>query len=183
MTLVNRRFVPQVSNTGRWVSMCNTTGTQRYPVARVEIEIDGEQYVGEVAVSDKLQEDALLGADIPLWVHFLKSLKPEEMAGVKELVLNEECSYAAITRAQAQKSSTEETGAGVNNTDLPLKDPVEEEQRAILTHLQALMTTQQEQLERSQRNPTQLRARQRWQRRGAILTHLQLTTLRWNQRN
>ena len=97
-------------------------------MARVEIEIDGEQYVREVAVSDKLQEDALLGADIPLWVHFLKSLKPEEMAGVKELVLKEECSYAAITRAQARKSSTEETGAGASNTDLPLKDHLEEEQ-------------------------------------------------------
>ena len=36
--------------------------------------------------------------------------------------------HIAITRAQAQKSSTEETGAGASNTDLPLKDHLEEEQ-------------------------------------------------------
>lgn len=46
----------------------------------------------EVAVSNQLQEDALLRADIPSWVYFLKSLKPE-MTKVKELVLKEECSY------------------------------------------------------------------------------------------
>ena len=90
---------------------------------------DREQYVQEVAVSDKLQEDTLLGANIPLWVHLVKALKLEEMTKVKELVLKEECSYAVMTRARARKMQERlrEVAEEVSNTDSPLTDHLEEE--------------------------------------------------------
>ena len=58
--------MPKAADTGRTVSMRNTTGTQSYPTAIVTIELDGHHYEKEVAVSEQLKEDALLGMDVPL---------------------------------------------------------------------------------------------------------------------
>lgn len=52
-TLVHRWFVPQSADTGGTVAMWNTTGTQYYPTAQVEIELDGRSYKTEVAVSER----------------------------------------------------------------------------------------------------------------------------------
>ena len=66
--------------------MRNNTGTHQYPVAVAMIELDGQNYTMEVAVSECLTEDALLGTDIPLWPHLLKSMQPAERVQLKELL-------------------------------------------------------------------------------------------------
>ena len=90
LTLVHRRFVPSAVDTGKQIMMRNTTGTHQYPIAVATIELDGRSYTKEVAVSDCLQEDALLGTDIPLWPHLVRSMNPEEKTKLaKELVKEE----------------------------------------------------------------------------------------------
>ena len=109
LTLVHRRFVPETANTGRVVMMRNTTGTQTYPTAIVKIELDNHCYEKEVAISEQLMEDALLGTDVPLWPHLIKSLSPAEVTQVRELVQQEETTYAVTTRAQAQQELQQES--------------------------------------------------------------------------
>ena len=90
--------------------MRNTTSEQSYPTAVVSIDLDGHHYEKEVAVSEQLREDALLGVDISLWPHLIKSLNSEEMAQVKTLVQQqEEISYAVTTRAQMRQKITRQT--------------------------------------------------------------------------
>ena len=60
LIMVHRKFVPVAADTGNTVSMRNTTGTHLYPTAVVTIELDGQHYELEVAVSNQLAEDALL---------------------------------------------------------------------------------------------------------------------------
>ena len=86
------------------VTMRNTTGTQSYPTAVVVIELDGHRYEREVAVSEQLQEDTLLGVDVPLWPHLVKAVDTNELAQIKSLIEQEETSYAVTTRAQARRS-------------------------------------------------------------------------------
>ena len=66
--------------------MRNITGTHLYPTAVVTIELDGQHYEQEVAVSNQSAEDALLGVDVSMWPHFIKSLSEEEMAQVNSNV-------------------------------------------------------------------------------------------------
>ena len=70
--------------------MRNTTGTQYYPTAEVTIELDGRCYQREVAVSEQLSEDALLGMDVPLWPHLVEALSQEEVVQLKELLQQKE---------------------------------------------------------------------------------------------
>lgn len=63
--------------------MRNTTGTQCYPTAVVRIDLDDRTYEKEVAIAEQLKEDALLGMDVPLWPHIIKSLKQEELQQIK----------------------------------------------------------------------------------------------------
>ena len=60
MTLIHRKFSPQCDSSGQVVQMRNTAGTQTYPVVKAKIELDGHSYEIDVAVSEQLQEDALL---------------------------------------------------------------------------------------------------------------------------
>ena len=90
LTLVQRRFIPESEETGRTVAMRNTTGTQYYPTAEVTIELDGRCYQREVAVSEQLSEDALLGMDVPLWPHLVEALSQEEVVQLKELLQQKE---------------------------------------------------------------------------------------------
>ena len=128
LTLVHRRFVPETANTGRVVTMRNTTGTQTYPTAIVKIELDNHCYEKEVAISEQLMEDALLGTDVPLWPHLIKSLSPAEVAQVRELVQQEETTYAVTTRAQAQqelqRESVEESLDNVADEEEPAAENV-----------------------------------------------------------
>ena len=52
--MVHQKFVPVAADTGNTVSMRNTTGTHLYPTAVVTIELDGQHYKQEVAVSQKM---------------------------------------------------------------------------------------------------------------------------------
>lgn len=70
MILVNRKFVPTAAETGAFVQMQNTT--RSYSVAMVTIGIDECTYCKEVAVSEQLKEDAVLGMDVILWLHLVK---------------------------------------------------------------------------------------------------------------
>ena len=109
--------------------MWNTTGTQTYPMAVVTIDLDGHHYEKEVGVSGQLREDDLLGMDVSLWPHLIKSLNPEEVAKVRMLVQQQEDTlYAVSTRAQTKQRvsikdltvsavSTEETETANNEEE------------------------------------------------------------------
>ena len=97
MTLVCRKFVPVSGTTGRFVEMQNTTGTQRYTKAVVEIELDGYCYNKEVAVSEQLKEDAPLGTDVILWPHLIEAMEPDEVVQMRKLIGAKEKSYASTT--------------------------------------------------------------------------------------
>ena len=71
MTLVHRKFVPVLADTGRLVKMRKMTENQIYPIAVSEIDLDGHHYRQEVGLSEQLQEDALLGMDVSLWSHLV----------------------------------------------------------------------------------------------------------------
>ena len=86
MTLIHRKFSPQCDSSGQFVQMRNTAGTQTYPVVKAKIELDGHSYEIDVAVSEQLQEDALLARE---------QLGPSET------------SYAVTTRAQVQQQKTQ----------------------------------------------------------------------------
>ena len=120
--MVHRKFVPVAADTGNTVSMRNITGTHLYPTAVVTIELDGQHYEQEVAVSNQLAKDALLGVDVSLWLHLIKSLLNEEMAQVKMLVQQEESSYAVTTQAQLRQR--------ISSTHDKTKDEVKPESRA-----------------------------------------------------
>ena len=123
LTSVHKKFVADVQLTGRQVTLRNTKGPHTYPTAMVTIELDGWSYQREVAVSPQLPEDVLLGTDVPLLRHILKSLTKEEKqealsalqeelgGGDQELATEpdkpppsaEEVSYVMTTRAQVRK--------------------------------------------------------------------------------
>ena len=56
------------------MAMHNTTRTQHYLMAEVRVELDGLS-PGKMAVSEKLEEDALLGLDVNIWTHMVKVMK------------------------------------------------------------------------------------------------------------
>ena len=105
VSMVQRKFVPVLADIRNFVAMRNTTGTQRYPMAEVRVELDGLSYQQKMAVSEQLEEDALLGLDIDLWHHMIKAMKKEEVNRIRKLIQNEEeaKSYAVSTRAQGKQ--------------------------------------------------------------------------------
>ena len=103
MTLIHRKFFPQCDSSGQFVQMRNTTDTQTYPVVKAKIELDGHSYEIDVAVSEQLQEDALLEMDLPLMKHPIYAMNSEEKQTVREQLGPSETSYTVTTRAQAQQ--------------------------------------------------------------------------------
>ena len=78
-TSVHSKFVAEAMKTGETVELWSANGqTARYPVARVTIKLDGEEYVLEVAVASDLPEDVLLGVDAPLMKHLAKCVGSQE---------------------------------------------------------------------------------------------------------
>ena len=104
LTLVHRKFVPHAANSEKTMTTRSTTGTQSYPTAVVVIELDGHRYEREVAVSEQLRKDTLLGVNVPLWPHLVKSVDTNKLAQIKSLIEQEETSYTVTTRAQARRS-------------------------------------------------------------------------------
>ena len=107
MTLIHRKFSPQCDSSGQFVQMRNTAGTQTYPVVKAKIELDGHSYEIDVAVSEQLQEDALLGMDLPLMKHLIYAMNSEEKQTAREQLGPSETSYVVTTRAQAQQQKTQ----------------------------------------------------------------------------
>ena len=65
--------------TGGFIELWSANGQKtKYPVARVRIVLDREEYYREVAVAADLPEDVLLGVDVPLVWHILPQLSEEE---------------------------------------------------------------------------------------------------------
>ena len=121
MTSVHRRFIPDAALLDRTVLMHSTNGSHQYPVAAATICIDGREYRQEVAVSDRLPDDALLGTDAPLMPHIVQSLTSVNLEQLEELILQqkqEKNSYAAVTRAQRLQESTTQGSQPPANTDL-----------------------------------------------------------------
>ena len=54
------------------VVQCAHGDTVEYPVARIEIRVQGQRVIVEAAVSDKLPHSVLLGTDVPELVSLLK---------------------------------------------------------------------------------------------------------------
>ena len=103
--------MPEAQLTGRTVTMHNTEGSHTYPTAIVQIQLDGQDYEQEVAVASQLPEDVLLGTDVPLIKHFIKSLTADERQEVLEELTTEpegEKSLVMTTRSR----SKEETVSG-----------------------------------------------------------------------
>ena len=46
----------------------------------------------------------LLGVNVPLWPHLVKSVDTNKLAQIKSLIEQEETSYTVTTRAQARRS-------------------------------------------------------------------------------
>ena len=107
MTIICRKFFPQCDSSGQFVQMRNTTGTQMYPVEKVKIELDGYSYERDVAVSEQLQEDALLGMDLPLMKYLIYATNSEEKQTAREQLGLSETSYAITTRSQTQQQKTQ----------------------------------------------------------------------------
>ena len=71
-TAVHSKFVSEAMKMGGFIELWSANGQKtKYPVVRVKIVLDGEEYNREVAVAAKLPEDVLLGVDVPLVWHIL----------------------------------------------------------------------------------------------------------------
>ena len=112
LTSVHRKFVVEAQTTGHTVMMRNTEEQQRYPIAVMQIQMDGQVYTRELAVASRLPEDVLLGTDVPLTHHFLLSLDKGECQEARELLeaLSKEKSLVAVTRAQAKQQQERANG-------------------------------------------------------------------------
>ena len=64
-------------------------------------------YEVDVAVSEQLQEDVMLGMDLPLMKHLIYAMNSEEKQTTREQLGPSETSYAVTTRAQAQQQKTQ----------------------------------------------------------------------------
>lgn len=85
--------------------MRNTEGSHTYPTAMVQIQLDGQDYEREVAVASQLPEDVLLGTDVPLTKHFIKSLTADERQEALEELTTElegEKSLVMTTRSRSK---------------------------------------------------------------------------------
>ena len=71
-------------------------------MVKAKIELDGHSYEIDVAVSEQLQKDALLGMDLPLMKHLIYAMNLEEKQTAREQLGPSETSYTVTTRAQAQ---------------------------------------------------------------------------------
>ena len=82
-----------------------------YPVASVEIEIQGNTFTVEAGVSDRLPQSVLLGTDVP---------------GLKELLKGREKAHMVVTRGQAcrLKQSQPEQDKGENVRASPVSGDV-----------------------------------------------------------
>ena len=127
-TLVRDILVPRNRYVNKFVSVqCMHGDYASYPLAKVEVVIEGKSYFVEAAVVKKLPTSVLLGRDVPELVRIGSA---ESMGTVEALT--------ALTRAQAKRKKNEENAAKEKEKDsgvacrnllkMPvMQDPVEEE--------------------------------------------------------
>ena len=113
------KFVSEAIETGGFIALWSANGQKsKYPVARVKIVLDGEEYNREVAVAADLPEDVLLGVDVPLVQHILPRLSKEETGKLHLMDLMElGQTYAVTTRTQAQRLAREQVTQQRDSTE------------------------------------------------------------------
>ena len=92
-----------------------------FPIAREQIEVDGEIYNVEAAVALHLPEDVLLGVDVPLTKHIARRLrednKKELLAELQVQCQEEHQAWVVTTRSQDRmKVSKEVKPNGLEST-------------------------------------------------------------------
>ena len=117
-TVVDRRLVDLDDIGEESISVTFGNGTTgEYPLAKVRIMFDGEEYQVKAAVVQGLAEDVLLGRDVPLHLHIAKRLPKEEQGELlKQLIKEQEVHIeeqggavlAVLTRAQKRQQSVPE---------------------------------------------------------------------------
>ena len=89
-TVINSRIIPKKNWTGRTVVMIDISGRKKsYPTAEATIELDGDTYRVNVAVSADLPVDALLGQDIFLTKHLVTRANLEEKRELRQVLNNQ----------------------------------------------------------------------------------------------
>jgi DNA-binding phage protein len=114
---VDRRLVSQRDIVDETIAVTFGNGTSgEYPVARVKVKFDGEEYVVNAAAVQGLAEDVLLGRDVPLHKHMAHRLpRREQMELLQKLAeinkmelkktLGGEGVKAILTRSQKKMQS------------------------------------------------------------------------------
>ena len=124
-TIVNRCLISPADIGEKSIVITFGNGTYgEYPLAAINVKVDNQEYCLEAAVVQDLAAELLLGRDVPLCKHMVKSLPREEQVellqqlakenGVrlKEVRLEErptEKTLTVATRAQKRAQSQEET--------------------------------------------------------------------------
>ena len=114
---MHSKFVADAMKTKGTQSLWSTNGQiAQYPVARVTIKLDGEEYVQKVVVAADL---LLLGVNVPIKKHLVKCLGSQEAHllqalqhgknGMQQELSTKESSYVTTTRAQVRKQELEDS--------------------------------------------------------------------------
>ena len=78
------------------------------------IELKGHLYEIDVAVYEQLQENALLGMDLPLMKHLIYVMNSKEKQTAREQLGPSETFYAVTTKAQEQQQKTQKEKQSTN---------------------------------------------------------------------
>ena len=125
-TIVHQRMVSEKDYTGDVVD--SRGSTQQYPKTQVTIHLQGDQeYNQEVAMSDVVPEDVLLGRDAPIGVPLLATFSQQERKAMWEDI-NREFAGGVIMRCQAWRTPQQEAEVlldlldrnGVPNLEMPM---------------------------------------------------------------
>ena len=98
-------MVTEENYTGDAVTITDSGGSTRlYPKAKVMIHLQGEQeFSQEVAVSEVVPEDVLLGRDAPIGIPLLDTF-PRQVRKAMWEKMNREFAGAVVTRAQVKRN-------------------------------------------------------------------------------
>ena len=106
-TVIRKQWVPDAAMTGKRLRFAALSGPlQVLPLAVVTLEIDGQKLELEVAVSDNLRYDALLGRDVPfLWNLGSHLQVPDYVGMVQTRAQRKQTDAATVAAEEATKAS------------------------------------------------------------------------------
>ena len=106
-TVIRKQWVPNAAMTGKRLRFAALSGPlQVLPLAVVTLEIDGQKLELEVAVSDNLRYDALLGRDVPfLWNLGSHLQVPDYVGMVQTQAQRKQTDAATMEAEEATKAS------------------------------------------------------------------------------